>query len=127
MSVLSNAVNNLSASLKTIGGEALTYRRGNDSLDVVGVPVKTRHDEYGDEVVSFTARERDWIFWADDLTLSGERWEPTRGDEIDWFDAQGAKHTYQVLPRSGDRCFRHTDPTMSMLRVYTVESLANSE
>ena len=127
MSLISNAVRLLSTGLKQAGGQATIYRRGNDSIDVVGVPVRTQHDEYSDEEINLTARERDWIYWAADLTKDNQRWEPQRGDEIDWIDPLGVKHTYQVLPRDGDRPYRHTDPTLQMLRVYTVESLPNSE
>jgi hypothetical protein len=51
-------------------------------------------------------------------------WTPQRGDAIDWLDAAGVKHTFDVLPRAGDRCYRHTDPSQQQLRVYTVESRA---
>jgi hypothetical protein len=129
MSLLSSAVRNLSASLKHAGGEATTYRRGNDSIDgVIGVPVRTRHDDYATEDdLALTARERDWIYLAEDLAIGGEQLSPQRGDFIDWVDPLGVTHTYQVLPRSDDRCFRHTDPTMQMLRCYTVEALPSSE
>jgi hypothetical protein len=128
MSVLGNAVSNLSASLKQVGGEAITYRCGNDAIELIAVPVRTRHSEYvNDDDLSLTARERDWIVWADDLVIAGDRLSPQRGDEFDWTDALGDRHTYQVLPRSDDRCYRHTDPTLQQLRVYTVEAIPNAE
>jgi hypothetical protein len=119
-------VNVLAASLKTAGGEDTIYRRGNDSIDVTGVPVRVRHDEYGNEG-NFTSRERDWLYLAEDLTHDGQRWEPQRGDEIDWINPLGVKHTYQVLPRLDDRCFRFSDTTLQLLRVYTLERIPNSE
>jgi len=125
--MLANAVNILSSALKTSAGQATIYRRGNDSIEVVGAPVRSQHDVYGEEETNLTARERDWIYWADDLTSDGQRWEPQRHDEIDWIDPLGVKRTYQVLPRPDDRTFRHTDPTMQLLRVYTVERIPNSE
>jgi hypothetical protein len=128
-SLLASSVAVLSGGLKSAAGESTTYRRGNDSIDgAVGVPVRVRHEEYvADDDVNLTARERDWIYWAEDLAKDGQRWEPQRGDEIDWIDPLGVKRTYQVLPRAGDRCYRHTDTTMQQLRVYTVETLTNPE
>jgi hypothetical protein len=84
MSLFSNAVRNLSASLKQVGGEDITYRRGNDSIAIVAVPVQTRHEDYATEDdLSLTARQRDWIIWAEDLVLNGEHMSPQREDEID--------------------------------------------
>jgi len=129
MSLMRTSVAVLNACLKSSGGENTTYRRGNDSIHgIAGVPARMRHDEYAaEDDVNFTARERDWIYWAEDLAKDGQRWEPQRGDEIDWIDPLGVKRTYQVLPRAGDRCYRHTDTTMQQLRVYTVEVLPNPE
>ncbi len=110
------------------GGVQVTYRRGGESITTVdAVKSEVEHDEYGDELTSLTAREQDWIIWTDDLILAGTRWTPQRDDEIDWFDRLGVKRTYQVLPRAGDRCFRHTDGTEQEYRIHTVETLPNVE
>ena len=128
MSLLDASVAVLNAGLKSVGGVTVTYRRGNESItELVAVPLATRHDEYGGEEVLLTARDRDWLVWQADLVLAGTPWIPQRGDEIDWLDANEIKHTFQILPRSGDRCYRHTDQTLQQLRVYTVESLPSTE
>jgi hypothetical protein len=128
MSVLSSAIRNLSASLKQVGGEAVSYRRGNDSVEFVAVPVRTSPHDYSIEAdVSLTALDRDFIVWADDLAIGGELTLPMTGDEIDWFDSQGNKHTYQVVQRAGERCYRYTDQTQLQLRVFTVEAIASTE
>lgn len=111
-----------------LGGESVIYRRGNDSIDIIAVPVRTSHDDYSTEDdLSLTARERDWIVAADELVFDGVTISPQRNDELDWIDSLGRKHTYQVLQRAGDRCFRHTDPTLMQLRIYTVEWTPNDE
>jgi hypothetical protein len=121
------AVESLNASLKATAGETVTYRRGNQTIDgLIAVPANTRHDEYGAEEFNFSGREKDWIYWAADLWLDGLPLVPQRGDAIDWIDPQGVKHTYEVLPRTGDRVFRHTDPSQQQLRVYCVEKLPAS-
>ena len=105
----------------------VTYRRGNDSIDALKlVPARTQHDQYGEEDVQLTARDKDWIVLAADLVIGGSRITPQLKDEIDWLDG-GAKRTFRVLPRTGDRCFRHTDQTELQLRIYTVEQLPKSE
>ncbi len=128
MNLLTGAVRLLNTSLQTLGGESVNYRRGNDSITVVAVPVRTSHDDYATEVdLSLTARERDWIIAAEEFAIGGVTISPQRNDELDWIDSFGRKHTYQVLQRAGDRCFRHTDPTLTLLRVYTVERIPNDE
>lgn len=126
---LSAATGWLHSRLETVSGSpTVTYRRGAESItQLSAVPANTRHDDYGEDYTSLTARERDWIVWVDDLSLAGDRWIPQRDDEIDWTDATGMLRTFQVLPRPDDRCFRHTDQTMQQYRVYTVERLPNSE
>jgi hypothetical protein len=128
MNLLTGAVRLLNTGLQSLGGESVIYRRGNDSIDLIAVPVRTQHDDYSTEDdLSLTARERDWIIAADELVFDGVMIEPQRLDEIDWIDSLGRKHTYQVLQRAGDRCFRHTDLTLTQLRVYTVERIPNDE
>lgn len=128
MNLLTGAVRLLNTSLQSLGGESVVYRRGNDSIDIIAVPVRTSHDDYATEDdLSLTARERDWIIAADQLVFDGVMIEPQRLDEIDWIDSLGRKHTYQVLQRAGDRTYRHTDPTLTQLRVYTVERIPNDE
>lgn len=109
--------------LQHVAGEAVTYRRGNDAVNgVTAVMGSTRHDDYGADGFNATGREQDWIFVSQDLP-----WVPERGDEIDWIDPQGQRHTFQVLPRLDDRCFRYTDQTRHAMRVYTVETLRSVE
>lgn len=115
--------------LETVSGSpTVTYRRGNESItELSAVPANTRHDDYGEDATSITARERDWMVWVEDLVLAGVSWLPQIGDEIDWTDDTGTLRTFKVQPRDNDRCFRHTDQTMQQYRVYTVEKLPNSE
>jgi hypothetical protein len=128
MSLQSNAVRNLVAGLKQVGGEDISYGRGNESIDIVAVPVRTRHIDYANEDdLSLTARERDWIVSAVDVAFGGVITTPQRGDFINWIDPLGSQRTFQVLPRADDRCFRHTDQTMQVLRIYTVEALPSAE
>lgn len=121
------AVERLHKAQRQVGGVEVTYRRGNASIDTLTlVRADTRHDDYGDDV-TFSALDQDWIAWADDLVIAGERIYPDRKDEIDWIDGNGTKRTYRVLPRIRDRCFRRTGPSDKQFRIYSVEQLPNSE
>lgn len=114
--------------LARTSGINVTYRRGNDSLDgLTAIAAQVRHDDFGDEQDSITAREKDWLVWAGDLAVGGTQTEPQRDDEIDWIDANGLKRTYKVLPRAGDRCYRFTDQTQQQYRIFTVEQLPSAE
>lgn len=122
------AVKRLNRGQQAFNGHKITYRRGNDSITkLAAVRGNTRHDDYGDEQNSITGREQDWIIWVDDLVKEGTRWTPQAEDEIDWVDSTNTLRTFHVLPRLGDRCFRHTDQTVQQFRVYTIESLPNAE
>jgi hypothetical protein len=128
MNLLTSAVRVLNTSLQLLGGETVTYRRGNDSLSLIAVPVRTQHDDYATEDdLSLTVRERDWIVLAEELVFDGVIVSPQRGDELDFIDSLEQKHTFQVLERADDRCFRHTDPTLAQLRIYSVERIPNDE
>lgn len=126
--LLSTAVANLNAALKSAAGETVTYRRGNDAISgLSAVPVRVRQDDFPIDGANITAREQDWIIWADDLAIAGQFITPRRNDEIDWTDPRGVKRTFRVLPRLGERCYRFTDQSKQQFRTYTVEQLPNSE
>jgi predicted nuclease of predicted toxin-antitoxin system len=128
MSLLSNSIRILNAALKITGGESITYRRGNDTIDITAVPVRTSQTDFSlDAEVALTARERDWIILTEDLAFGGQLALPQPDDAIGWIDSLGNLHTYTVLPRAGERCYRYTDQTLIQLRIFTVEAIASDE
>lgn len=129
MSLIGAAVKVLNAGMKRVGGETVTYRAGNDSIDgLVVVPLNTGHDGYGDGDVQITSLDRDWLVWQQDLAIGGKLVEPQQDHELDWIDPSGVKRTFIVRSRGNDdRPFRHTDQTLQQLRVYTTESKPNIE
>lgn len=127
MNQLLDSIRALAISLKRAGGVLVSYGRGNDAINITAIPGGTRHDDYSDiQEASLTARERDWFILAEDLSIGGSVL-PQRGDTITWIDSVGTTHTYDVRPRAGDRCYRFTDQTMQIIRVYTVEAIASGE
>lgn len=107
------------------GGVTVVYVRGAETIDTAqAVPAKVQTTDYGVEEIELTGRERDWLFSTSDLVLRGEPIMPQRGDAILWTDAAGTQHKYEVLPRAGERCYRHCDQTLTQLRVFTIEVAA---
>lgn len=107
------------------GGVTVVYVRGAETIDTVkAVPAQVRTIDYGADEIELTGRERDWLFSTSDLVLRGSPIMPQRGDKIVWKEADGIEHKYEVLPRAGERCYRHCDQTLTQLRVFTVEVAA---
>jgi hypothetical protein len=113
---------------QAMNGKSITYRRGSDAADgLVAVPGKVRNSDFSlDPNVSITGREQDWIVATIDLAISGQLTLPKQKDEIDWTDANGNVHTYRVMRRIGDRCYRH-DGSHQLLRIFTVEQSPSGE
>ncbi len=109
-------------------GVLVSYIRGVEVIeDVTAIPARIRDDDFGgDALLQLTARERDWIFWGEDLTLDGDKITPQRNDLIVWVDDDGNSHRYEVLPRLGERCYRFTDQSLKQVRVFTVETPAGN-
>lgn len=111
--------------LQRVGGVIVDYVRGAETTEAIAaVPAQVRTIDYGMEEIELTGRERDWLLLASDLILRGDAIMPQRGDAILWTDAGGVKHKYEVLPRAGERCYRHCDQTLTQLRIFTVEVAA---
>lgn len=125
MSLMSNSTKVRHRALQRAGGVTVSYVRGTNAIEGLKVvPARTRQDDYGPEEFELTGRERDWLLLLSDLVFQGESYMPQRGDAILWTDAEDKLHRYEVLPRSGERCYRHTDQTLAQVRVFTVEVAA---
>ena len=100
------------------GGEAV-YRRGESR--VVIHPVR-REPEYlidsAADGVRISHLDQDWEIVADELILNGRLAEPARGDLIEFADGT----VYQVLPRTGEECFRPIGKPAVMYRVQTKQT-----
>lgn len=108
--------------LQRAGGVTISYVRGAEVIEgIVAISAKVRTLDYGNDPIELSGRERDWLVLASDLLLRNEPIMPERGDAILWTDAEGTSHKFEVLPRVGERCYRHCDQSMTQLRVFTVE------
>ena len=123
-----SAVAAMHAALRGLAGEAITIRRkGKDAIKTTGVAGGTPIETIGDDGVAITSQAADWIVSAAAYNFGDGPVLPQRNDEIDWIDAAGVTHTYTVLPRGEDRCYRFTDQTRVQLRVHVVERTPNPQ
>jgi len=96
----------------------VTYRRGDDSLEVaatVGRTVFEIDDGYG-AIERFESR--DFLIAAAELALNGQPFEPASGDLIAETVGQQTL-VYEVLAPGKEPCWRYSDPYRRTLRVHT--------
>lgn len=107
------------ASLKSIEGIAVTYRRGSDTVSISAVVGDTRielAEQYAGTTV--IGRVRDYIVQASDLVLGGSTTEPQIGDQID--ETRGsATYTFEVMSAGADAPYRPSDRHGKSWRIHT--------
>lgn len=129
MGFVTPAINILKTALQAAMGQAVTYKRGGDTIDgLSAIPVKVRNSELllSDTPVTVTNQEQDWIITVADLAIAGQLIVPKTGDVILWAVA-GATRRFKVKKRLGDRTYRYADPTRLLFRVYTEEAAGSTE
>lgn len=110
----------LAGQLKASAGRTVTYCRGAGTVSLtatVGRTLMRLADGQGGTFVEWT--DRDYLFPAADLILSGSLTEPARGDQIRDTDEAGNVVVYEVLAPGGEPPWRYSDPQGVMLRVHT--------
>ena len=115
-SLLSNAVGLLASTSKQAGGMEVRYVRGTDEVSLVAVPGRSDIEDQGIDTETLTAKADDWLILAEDLWIDEAKITPKRGDRI-----YSNGHVFEVVRRGESLCYRWTDQTKQILRVYTVE------
>lgn len=109
----------LSGQLRSHAGQAVTYARAYDEVEITATPGSKPMrvlDEFGVRV-DWTGQ--DWLIAAADLVLDGDAVEPRRGDEVTHVSG-GFTLVYEVLSPGGDEpCWRWSDPHHTTYRVHT--------
>jgi hypothetical protein len=118
MNALEAVVIGLHDSLAAAAGVEITYSRGEASVELVAVRGRIDHEEIDIDRGSVSSREAAFIVKTDELRLSAGAILPQVGDTIEI--TGGA--SYRVQQITGDRCYRFTDQTQKLLRIYTVET-----
>lgn len=98
--------------------QSITYSRGSDTVTLNATFGKTDYevdDEYGVRVKGETT---DFLLLADELVLDGTKELPDRGDRISVV-RNAVSIVYEVVPLSGQGCYRFSDSFGKTLRIHT--------
>ncbi|AMV18908.1 hypothetical protein [Planctomyces sp. SH-PL14] len=118
--MLDDLLDDVFDALDEIESVCITYRRGNQSVDLRAVVGETRSiDDTGKGQV-ITSRTRDYLIRTDALVLNGEQVEPRTLDKIEQ-EINGVATTWTVRNDDAGECFRYSDRSRRRLRIHTQE------
>lgn len=111
----SQALINAVRTARQVAGVAVTYRRGEASVELTAVvgQTPTERDDGTGTIVRSTVR--DYLIAVSDLVLSGEVTTPQRGDRIE----EPSGHVYEVMPVGSEPAWRYSGPGRDVFRVHT--------
>jgi len=117
--MLQNGLAWLRAQRKAHASRTVTYRRGEDSVQLsatVGMTVLRLEDDYG---IEQRLTRRDYLIEVADLVLAGQQVEPQAGDRIEEADGE-TTWVYEVMgPGGGEPDWRYSDPYRRVYRIHT--------
>ncbi len=96
----------------------VTYRRGEDSVEVNATIGRGEFEVESDYGVIERTESRDFLILAADLVLGGVAAMPQRGDRIREAD-DGKTYVYEVMAPGSEPVWRYSDPYRKTLRVHT--------
>ncbi|ADG67946.1 hypothetical protein Plim_2119 [Planctopirus limnophila DSM 3776] len=80
---MSDSISAALHTMKLINGATVIYRRGNQSVELVGVRGQSKQRGYNADGLEITWQSHEWTFHSDELELAGTVITPTRGDTIE--------------------------------------------
>ena len=108
-----------SAAPKVAGGQII-YQRGDSRVWIDATFGQTEFQIDEENGVRIEHSDRDFIFAADALILSGSLATPQRGDRITVVaEEHGDGQVFEVLAPSGSQVYRLVNPEGHVLRVHT--------
>lgn len=108
----------MSATMKAVASQSVTYARGLDSVDVratYGKKLLKLSDGQGGTRMEWT--DMDFLIDAADLVLGGESIEPARGDAI-YLIAGDVVQQFEVAPYGDEPPWRWSDPYHLKYRIH---------
>lgn len=102
---------------RDLAGETVTYRRGDDEIEIVAVVGSHPEVTLDAKGVQVTVRQIDFVIAVAAINFGSGATEPQAGDEIDRTVA-GSTETYRVAANSDDRGYRRSDPDKQTWRVH---------
>ena len=116
--LLATASEWLAGMRKAHAASAITYRRGQDAIQIDAQKLSVNMElDRGDGVV-VEAQRMDWIVAVDDLVLGGQKTEPAEGDEIE-HTIGSTKYIYEVMSLGTDSHFRPVGPYGNAWRIHS--------
>jgi hypothetical protein len=120
MSIASKAAKSAFNAALKIHGEVVTYRRGDQSVDLCVNPGSTSAESVDQVTGLVTEVElQDWLVLAEDLKFGEEKFEPQRGDLIDLSHAGVLDRFVVNHPDANRTPHKRSDPHGVVLRIHS--------
>ncbi len=114
--LLESGVSWLGAQLRAAAGVTVRYKRGANEVELIAVPGRADQPTEGSGLEVIATSARDWLINPADLIIESEQITPLRGDKLHHGDK-----SFEVIHRGNGECFRYSDPSQQMMRVYMQE------
>ena len=106
-------------------GRKVTYRRGQQSVEVTATVGQTTFEVINDSGFAELVHSRDYLIAADTLVISGTAVIPKPGDRIEEL-LNGQTLVHDVMsPDQGKPCWRYSDPYRRTMRIHTKQTEVN--
>lgn len=99
-------------------GVPVSYRRGEDSVELVAVVGSTRFEAEQEDGRILESESRDYLVAPGDLVLDGQPVEPRRGDRI-VETIGGQPCLFEVAAPAGEPIWQWIDPARIQMRIHT--------
>lgn len=117
MSYLSDALSWYSPNLEAVGGETVTYYRGERAIEIQATLGSTTFDQIETTgEIRAQMKSVDFLITPADLSFDGLLGEPQKGDQI----KRSTGEVYDVMTASGVAPWEWTDSRKTLYRIHTV-------
>lgn len=114
MSIFSETVISAFEAQQALAGDWITFRCAHGELQILAVPATSQMDQVAEDGL-VRHESRDFLILSADLAFAGVRYEPRRGDRIEF-----AGKTYEAnAPDDATPCFRYRGTTTDLMRIFT--------
>lgn len=123
MNLLQEALQIHADRLDESAGESVSYFRGSTELkNRTAIRGESNFEEMASEMDARTrTRTMDWLIRPSQLSSSGSRFEPARGDRI----VTPSGETFEVYPGPDNQHWRWSDARQTFFRIHTVRRVAS--
>lgn len=97
-------------------GVSALYRRGDMVVRVTAIPRQPEYPAIVSDGFTVSALDQDWNVASEELIFGGVVSDPQRGDRM---EVEDTSETYEVLPYSGNECFRPLGVPVAQFRIHS--------